>query len=197
MDSHDKEVFIQNHLKRYPGSEENILSFIYDVTNYRGNSLSDIDFAAAIHEYYASGHCYYFAKMLQDAFGGDVMWLYKRSHIVFRSKAGICYDAYGVFDDYGENELRHLNELTDIPLSGFTKVGDYKVTAVECGDCTDTITWVLYENGTLCLCGHGELDAGQHLWCIFDQFHDSITHIQCSECITVLYSNILQELYRK
>lgn len=44
--------------------------------------------------------------MLKDAFGGEIIWLKYRGHIVWRDTGtDILYDVCGVYTDYTEDEL--------------------------------------------------------------------------------------------
>lgn len=132
---------------------KDILDFINIVQTHNENIRPE-----DICEHYSAGFCYHFAIMLTNLFKGRVMWLYKRSHIVFFSEEGICYDIWGVFTDYTDSELYSLDTLSPTALAGFTKMKGYNLQVVAQGDVSDTICWLLYEDGTLSFNGIGYLE---------------------------------------
>lgn len=81
------EEWIKFQLEKYPGCNEEILLFINRVRPQRMNDDYAID---VICDLFSNGYCFYFAKMLEMNFEGKVVWLYKRSHIVFQTPDKIC-----------------------------------------------------------------------------------------------------------
>lgn len=154
MNSHiiDRNNWIDSIINKHPNADVEILSFIHTLTETR-----NADEASTIIKFYTSGYCYHFAKMLEDAFEGQVMWLYDRSHMVFMAKNRVCYDAYGVFNDYQDDELCDLHELTQRTLAGFRKTKGWDISAIHRGYEISDIIWILFEDGVLSICGHGEL----------------------------------------
>lgn len=75
------------------------------------NKVLEKDRMGCLEHVFADGYCYYFAKMLQEAFGGQVAWVQDTKHVVWvdcdkewfsfddlqRSDA---YDVYGPYDDF-------------------------------------------------------------------------------------------------
>ena len=152
------EEWINSQLEHYPGCNKEILSFIYRIGNYKGIQRINDDYTVdAIYNLFSNGYCFYFAKMLEMAFEGKAVWLYKRSHIVFQTPDKICYDIWGVFIDCVNSEIFPIEALTRTPLDGFMHIGNCDILVISSGDCSDTITWLLYENGILSICGKGKL----------------------------------------
>lgn len=99
------------------GYNPDVIEFIANVL-YKGSNES-----GAVAELFASGYCYYFACMLQDAFKrGTVCWILNRSHIVWVDTDGIAWDIYGIFDDYGEGELVPISDMLEDDLDLFRHV---------------------------------------------------------------------------
>lgn len=76
-----------------------ILSFIYDILHHQ----KSLDSSEVIYTLFSNGYCYYFAKILEDAFpGGDVVWCAPYGHIAYQYN-GIVYDIHYIYD--GESEI--------------------------------------------------------------------------------------------
>lgn len=71
-----------------------ILGFICNMTYGYNDENQDNRY---VMEPFLRGNCYYFAKILEDAFGGTVCWLTEFDHIVWRDGSGNLYDAGGIF----------------------------------------------------------------------------------------------------
>lgn len=85
--------FIGRWVKQFPEADKSILEFITTVYCHGGTGHS----AGIIHDLFRAGFCYYFAKMLENAFpGGEVCWAAPYSHIVYNYN-GICYDIEGIY----------------------------------------------------------------------------------------------------
>lgn len=84
--------FVQDQLKCFPGSDEQVLYFIADFLYHQGT-----DSAETIRYQFHSGYCYYFAHMLKQAFQrGEVCIAAPFGHFVWKDKDDICYDVEGV-----------------------------------------------------------------------------------------------------
>ena len=97
----DKEKFIQyNHVEC--GGDKAIIKFI---ANFRFFAVRDVEYVQSsetIRSLFENGYCYYFAKILEDAFpGGTICLCYPYGHIVYVYKE-VAYDIGGVSD--AENE---------------------------------------------------------------------------------------------
>lgn len=98
-----REKWINDWCKKYPSCSEDILGFIYDFCNCHNE---EPEASEIIERFFRAGYCYYFALMLKDAFGGEVIWLKYRSHIVWRdTRTNTLYDVCGVCTDYTEEEI--------------------------------------------------------------------------------------------
>lgn len=101
--------WVESWITKFPGSRSDVLTFISKIVWYSIN----IDEADAIYNLFTAGYCYYFAKMLEDAFGGEVCWHKDYSHIVWRDENKICYDIGGIFYDCDEGDIVPISELGD------------------------------------------------------------------------------------
>lgn len=94
------EEIVQSIQKRIPQVNINILQFIHNILTHCGNHTEQNE---GIYELFASGYCYYFAKILQTAFpGGTIVWCAPYGHIAYQYQ-DIVYDAHYVYD--GEAEI--------------------------------------------------------------------------------------------
>lgn len=98
--------------------KEQILQFIDNfVTNRHKQESSPIT------SLFADGYCYYFALILRDAFGGEIVWPKYRGHIVWHDiKDNLCYDIYGLYTDWAERDLIPLNVLGPTNLAAFKHI---------------------------------------------------------------------------
>lgn len=110
--------FVTRQKETYPDSEETILRFIAEILMHNECVPTAID---NIHNLFQGGYCYYFAKMLEDAFpGGTVCQAAPFEHIIYQ-KNGICYDIEGVYNGEAERfipviELKEaVNNFRHIP----------------------------------------------------------------------------------
>lgn len=68
--------------KQYQDINMDILKFIDNIRTHCGNNIEQNE---GIYQLFASGYCYYFAKMLEDAFpGGTVVWCAPFGHIAYQ-----------------------------------------------------------------------------------------------------------------
>jgi hypothetical protein len=73
--------------------DEKVITFIADILFHNGN---DIEKSNVISNLFSNGYCYYFAKILQDAFpGGEICICYPYGHIVYIYN-NIAYDIDGI-----------------------------------------------------------------------------------------------------
>lgn len=102
-------TMIKKQLERHPNASKEILQFILTIL-YRNEAIAN---------FFAAGYCYYFALMLKDAFGGEILWKKGNSHIVwadthnepYNETKHIVYDIYGVYEDYERGQLVPINNL--------------------------------------------------------------------------------------
>ena len=80
------------------GGDSDVIRFIADVLFHGGNGVTAEDSVETIRCLFEAGYCYYFAKMLEDAFpGGQVCLCYPYGHVVYVF-GGVAYDIGGVSD---------------------------------------------------------------------------------------------------
>lgn len=60
---------------------------------------------------FKGGYCFYFAMILETAFGGSIVWEPDASHILWMDENKILYDVEGVRDDILPENVRSLDEL--------------------------------------------------------------------------------------
>lgn len=139
--------WITQHQKKFPSARADVLGFIWDVNYAQGTAGEGI-----INSLFSAGYCYYFARMLQDAFGGDLYWHKGHSHIVWGDGENpIYYDIYGVFYDYEEGDIvdyrllgetlesfRHRGHDGDL----FCEISNY---ATSLGKTTDELLQEVYD----------------------------------------------------
>lgn len=97
--------FYKEH--KVDGINMNVIRFIDEVS-----SFPDRDGIPGEHidHLFCAGYCYYFAHMLEMAFGGKVCWVQDRGHIAWADcdkdctleqlQNAIVYDITGIADDY-------------------------------------------------------------------------------------------------
>lgn len=97
--------FYKEH--KVDGINMNVIRFIDEVS-----SFPDRDGIPGEHidHLFCAGYCYYFAHMLEMAFGGKVCWIQDRGHIAWvdcdkdctleQLQNAIVYDITGIVDDY-------------------------------------------------------------------------------------------------
>lgn len=87
---------VQRALKCHPTANREVLTFIYEfieIHDRDGNFMGD-----AIIDNFSAGYCYYFALILKDAFGGEMMWVKGRGHVVwYDTVSQMVYDICGVY----------------------------------------------------------------------------------------------------
>lgn len=95
--------------------QETILAFIKNILTNRGTQDSE-----PIEHLFSNGYCYYFALILKDAFGGEIVWPKYYGHIVWYDTIdNVCYDAHGVNDAHCERDLVPIRVLTEGNLMAF------------------------------------------------------------------------------
>lgn len=91
-----KEEWLKSQLEVYPKARKDILEFIWDFIT--PTSVKSNDGQEVLASQFAAGYCYYFALILKDAFGGEMMWIKGRSHIIWHDiENDELYDSYGVY----------------------------------------------------------------------------------------------------
>lgn len=97
------------------GGDKLVITFIGDILFHSGENVNKIE---SIRNLFENGYCYYFAKMLEDAFPGGIICIcYPYGHIIYLYNE-VPYDISGV--SYAEYE-----EL--IPLKAFGDgINDFK-----------------------------------------------------------------------
>ena len=79
----EKLNFIENNVNIW-GGEENVILFIVDILYNCAPDVPIEDSIESIRHLFEAGYCYYFAKMLEDAFpGGTICVCYPFGHIVY------------------------------------------------------------------------------------------------------------------
>ena len=84
----------------FDGANDRVMQFIYDFASHEGD-----DGWETIRHLFHAGYCYYFAKMLEDAFHrGQVCLAYPFGHIVWLDGSDedkdVAYDIEGVYCNY-------------------------------------------------------------------------------------------------
>lgn len=113
MDSPLKDQLRRNDadiISRYPDVDPAVLEFI---TDFVAHAACDGDQYEILRSTFRAGYCYYFAHMLELAFGrGEVCWAAPFGHIVWVDTNGVPYDIEGA--NFGEQEhhipVRYLGE---------------------------------------------------------------------------------------
>lgn len=96
-----KTEFVESWKEAFPNAAKDVLTFIAELKCSTNPHEEEI-----IEDLFSAGYCYYFAKMLQDAFGGECMWSVGRGHIVWQDtrtaypEEMLVYDIHGVYTDY-------------------------------------------------------------------------------------------------
>lgn len=99
---------------------EEVLTFIHDFKTNKGAHAND-----TLDKLFSQGYCYYFAVILKEAFGGEIVWPKYHSHIVWHDTVdNICYDIWGVYKDYVETDLIPINVLSCKNLALFRHVDE-------------------------------------------------------------------------
>lgn len=102
--------WIESKLIEYPNARKDVLQFIYNITSWDGDIyITGYTDTCLIMDVFAHGYCYYFAKILEDAFGGALYWHKKRNHILWGDN-GVYYDSYGIY----ERHTRHIVSISEL-----------------------------------------------------------------------------------
>ena len=101
------EKFVNNALKYTSKGDKNILRFIGKILYHSG-----VENLQVIYDLFIQGYCYYFAKMLEDAFpGGEIYQAYPYGHIVYVYD-GIPYDINGICDyDVSDEDFIPISKI--------------------------------------------------------------------------------------
>lgn len=76
-------AWLSKQLRKHPGASEKVLSFIREFREAGRTKDSE----KALERQFLSGYCYYFAVMLQDAFGGQLYLLKSKTMLYGRRTA--------------------------------------------------------------------------------------------------------------
>lgn len=115
----EKLNFIENNVNIW-GGEENVILFIVDILYNCAPDVPIEDSIESIRHLFEAGYCYYFAKMLEDAFpGGTICVCYPFGHIVYVYNE-VAYDICGVTD--AEFEMLMPVELLGSYIDDFRHV---------------------------------------------------------------------------
>ena len=80
------------------GGDPDIIRFVSDIRYHGSYGVTAKDTEETIRSLFENGYCYYFAKMLEDAFpGGKICLCYPIGHMVYVYE-GVAYDISGVSD---------------------------------------------------------------------------------------------------
>ena len=91
-----KEEWLKSQLEDYPKARKDILEFIWDFIT--PTSVKFDDGQEVLASQFAAGYCYYVALILKDAFGGEMMWIKGRGHIIWHDiENDELYDSNGVY----------------------------------------------------------------------------------------------------
>ena len=101
------EKFVNNTLKYTDKGDKNILRFIGKILYHSG-----VENLQVIYDLFIQGYCYYFAKILEDAFpGGEIGQAYPYGHIVYVYD-GIPYDINGICDyDVSDEDFIPISKI--------------------------------------------------------------------------------------
>lgn len=113
--------WIEQQKREQPKANVTVLTFITKILFHNGSSKEKTN---DIYTLFACGYCYYFARMLEDAFpGGTICWAAPFGHITYQYD-GMFYDIGGVYqgeataqipiDRLGDaiNDFRHIPNLS-------------------------------------------------------------------------------------
>lgn len=80
----------------HEGGDKRVIKFISEVLFHGAPEINPEDAVESVRNLFEDGYCYYFARMLEDAFPGGVACLcYPFGHIVYIYE-GIAYDINGI-----------------------------------------------------------------------------------------------------
>lgn len=92
-----RELFINSFIEKYPNASKEVLTFIanfaFSGSTSRNKTIIDL---------FINGYCYYFALMLKDAFGGEMVADVENHHILWKDTRegdgyGLLYDVCGIY----------------------------------------------------------------------------------------------------
>ena len=110
--------WVDVQLRRYPFARQDVLTFISAINEFENKPADSKEkksgspeFQSSIEKLFGTCFCYYFALMLQDAFGGSMVYCRTMDHIAWMDENGVIYSIYGVCEDYATNNYVRLSEL--------------------------------------------------------------------------------------
>lgn len=84
------------NMKEKQTGNKNVLQFIQNFLNETTHTKAE---QQILKDLFTKKYCYYFAKILQDAFSrGSLYWITEKDHIVWKDTSGILYDINGIFE---------------------------------------------------------------------------------------------------
>ena len=97
-----------------------VLKFIAMFTNSTAE-----DYELSTVQLFQGGLCYYFARLLQDEFGGTIVFKKFGGHIAWMDGNKIIYDSFGIVFDYDEGDWLPIMLMDKIELDGFKHLKYY------------------------------------------------------------------------
>lgn len=96
-----KEEWLDWYKTNRPQCREDVIHFIANILFHDpGKHHTEEPY----YDLFACGYCYYFALMLQHAFGGKMMWHVGYGHIVWVDENDVAYDIGGIFEEASPND---------------------------------------------------------------------------------------------
>jgi len=90
-----EDEWVAQVLGNFPGADKDVLTFISDFLHHTGGDRDRVQ--EDLRQLFHAGYCFYFANMLQLAFGrGEVVWCAPFGHIAWQDDDGQVYDVEGV-----------------------------------------------------------------------------------------------------
>ena len=120
----EKWVYKNTHTP-FKGYRKDVITFIANIrfNCNENNKNGSID----ITNLFGSGYCFYFAKILQTAFGGDIYWHQNHGHIVWSDDGQKFYDIDGPFELFDEPwEMVPVGFLGNM-IDDFKHIGYYHI----------------------------------------------------------------------
>lgn len=109
-------AFINRQLEEFPLASKKVVRFI---ANFRYMQCKE-DAVHALEQQFLHGYCYYFAKMLQDAFGGDLYIALNRYHVIWSMDGQYFYDITGVCN--GAINKKLVRRVTPEQCAAYRKI---------------------------------------------------------------------------
>ena len=111
--------WIEATIAKYPKARRDVLMFISKINSFSEGLICQDGVHTPIEKLFTCGFCYYFALMLKDAFGGEIVWHKGYGHILWRDNENLVYDIYGVYEDWEEGDMVPISEVPISELEDF------------------------------------------------------------------------------